>query len=67
MAMKLKLKVTVIMNLTMNLKNHLKNLAMNLMNNLLEFRKYFNDNKSLIVYVNYASLGFYVCYSVCIT
>ena len=35
---------------------------MNLMNNL-----YFNNNKSLIVYVNHVLLGFYLCQSVKMT
>ena len=38
-------------------------LMMNLTNNLLK-AKYFHNNKSLIVYVNNALLGFYLCQSV---
>ena len=33
---------------------------MNLTNNLLKTKKYFNDNKNLIVCVNHALLGFYI-------
>ena len=36
----------------------------NLTNKLLKAKKYFNNNKSLIVYVNHALLGFCFCYSV---
>ena len=40
------------------------NLTMNPMNNLLKAKKYFNNNKSLIVYINHALLGFYLCHYV---
>ena len=42
-----------------------QNLMINLMNNLLKDKKEnSNNNKSLIVYVNHALLGFYLCQSV---
>ena len=39
-------------------------IMMNPMNNSLKAKNYFNNNKSLIVYVNHAWLGFYLCLSV---
>ena len=61
------MNLAVRLNLKMNLKSHLRNLIMNLtMNNLLilELNLYFssNNNKSLIVCVNHALLGFFLCY-----
>ena len=63
--------VTLIMRLIMNLKMNLTmNLTMRLIINLvisllmnLKFKLHFNNNKSLIVYVNRELLGFYLCMS----
>ena len=46
--------VTLIKRLIINLT------MMNLMNKLLKLRLCFNNNKSLIVYVNHALFGFYL-------
>ena len=55
--------VTLIMRVIMNLKMRLIiNLVISLLMNL-KFKLYFNNNKSLIVYVNHELLGFYLCAS----
>ena len=60
--------MTQIMKLTMILmiKWNLTKIMMNPMNNSLKAKNYVNNNKSPIVYVNHASLGFLFILLVCI-
>ena len=55
--------MTQIMKLTMVLmmKRDLTMIMMNPVKNLLKVKTYFNNNESLIVYVNHVLLGFYLC------